>query len=56
MGTELAYSENEPASRDVPVINSRDCLSKIKVAEKGHIQAMLDLARSHGLYEYKVGE
>jgi uroporphyrinogen decarboxylase len=34
MGATLDYSENEPANCDVPVINSREDLSKIKVAEK----------------------
>ena len=34
MGAELDYSENEPANCEVPVINSREDLSKIKVAEK----------------------
>ncbi|KUO72828.1 MAG: uroporphyrinogen decarboxylase [Desulfosporosinus sp. BRH_c37] len=34
MGAELNYSEDEPASCDVPVIKCREDLSKIKVAEK----------------------
>lgn len=34
MGAELAYSENEPANCETPVINNKEDLSKIKVAEK----------------------
>lgn len=34
MGAELVYADDEPANCDVPLINSRDDLSKLKVAEK----------------------
>jgi uroporphyrinogen decarboxylase len=34
MGAELSYSENEPANCEVPAINSREDLAKIKVAGK----------------------